>query len=621
MPTSQYMPDVKVEIAFNAGYDTPEASRVWTDVSQWVELKEQVKIDRGRSDEFADADPNKLELVVDNRDGRFTPKHPGSPYFPNVRIGRPIRVTATPVGGSASVRFVGFVEEWPLQWHEGTVTTAQSKIVAYSRMARLGIGNELDNLTLAVARSHGVDHAFPLTEPAGSRTVSDVIDVGRKLNVGRSGVTLGENSASDGDSLPGATFAGTSAGMIEGALTLDGASDWAIACTFVATGVPPNIDNAVIAVRTPEGWMYSAQVALDSIGGNISTLMTYPNGSAEGVYGRNVADGQVHHLVLRAYTGGGTMYVETFIDGANEGGVDLPADAPKLSTTLRIGRYFKGTIGDVQVYRGYLDDTTIADLAATTLTGNAGETAAQRLERIRATTTAIPASSVSFDPNTGPVERIEFTGRNVLEVMRDVEKAEGGVLFDARDGRLTYAGRAARYNRPSELTLDVAMQEVENGLAPTFDRQRLVNDATITSASGTPWRFTSSSSVAAYGPAATSETVALNDWQAEALAQWLVGLGAEPDVRIPSLSFDVLPMSAARKAAALALDIGSRITLANLPAQAHVSTLTVFVEGITETIGPESYVLEVNVSPAAPYDVFQLDSGTRGVLDVDRLAF
>jgi hypothetical protein len=38
MTTSNYMVDVKVEIAFNAGFLTPAASRVWTDVSTYVEL-------------------------------------------------------------------------------------------------------------------------------------------------------------------------------------------------------------------------------------------------------------------------------------------------------------------------------------------------------------------------------------------------------------------------------------------------------------------------------------------------------------------------------------------------------------------------------------------------------
>ncbi|GAA0189810.1 hypothetical protein GCM10008944_01670 [Cytobacillus oceanisediminis] len=608
MPTSQFMPDVKVEIAFNAGYNTPEASRVWTDVSQWVELNQLIKIERGRSDEIAETDPNKLELVVDNSDGRFTPKRATSPYYPNVKIGRPIRVTATPPGGVVSVRFVGFVEQWPLEWNLGVATAAQSKITALSRMARLGIGNELEAQPLAVARNYGVDGVFPLSEPAGSRTVADVIDSGRTLNVGRAGVTLGGEG---GEGLLGATFDGTS--LISGYYGLDVGADATVTATFRVTGRPNLLDSVLIGVATSSGWVYA--VGVDDITGELTIGWQAPDGSASYGNGPNVVNPETHHLAMRFYTAGPTSYIEAFLDGVNVGGLDLDIRAPLQTSILRIGRYIKGTIADVQVYREYLDDAIIADLSATTLTGNAGETAAQRLERIRATTTAIPASSVSFDPNTGPVERIEFGGRNVLEVMRDVEKAERGVLFDGRDGLLVYTGRAARYNRTNVLILDVGTQEVEAGIAPTFDRQRLVNDVTIMGASGTPWRHTDPASIADYGPAAMTETVALNDMSAQALAQWLVGLSAEPDVRIPALSFDLLPLDGTRKAAALGLDIGSRVTVANLPAQAHATSLPVFVEGITETIGAEFYEFELNVSPAAPYDVFTLNSFQQGVLN------
>jgi hypothetical protein len=44
---SAFQADVKVEIAFNAGFQTPSASRVWTDVSTYVELAEQGSPSRG----------------------------------------------------------------------------------------------------------------------------------------------------------------------------------------------------------------------------------------------------------------------------------------------------------------------------------------------------------------------------------------------------------------------------------------------------------------------------------------------------------------------------------------------------------------------------------------------
>lgn len=94
MTQATYIPDLRVEIAFNAGVRTTPASRTWTDVSDYVELDKEVTIDGGRNDEKSDADANVLNLIVDNTDGRFTPDYASGAYYPNVKVGRPIRVTA-----------------------------------------------------------------------------------------------------------------------------------------------------------------------------------------------------------------------------------------------------------------------------------------------------------------------------------------------------------------------------------------------------------------------------------------------------------------------------------------------------------------------------------------------
>ncbi len=88
-------PDYKVEVAFNAGWNTPAASRTWTDVTAYALKVEGLGINVGRRDERSVADPNTLNLVLDNRDGRFTPAKTTGAYYPNVKLGRPIRITAT----------------------------------------------------------------------------------------------------------------------------------------------------------------------------------------------------------------------------------------------------------------------------------------------------------------------------------------------------------------------------------------------------------------------------------------------------------------------------------------------------------------------------------------------
>ena len=125
-----YMPDVVVEIAFGSTYATPYLDRVYTDVSDYVELADRIVIGVGRQDERSLADANTLTLTLDNTDGRFTAQRAASPYYPNVKIGRPIRVTATgPV--NLYSRFVGFIDQWPVEW-DGSDKYAKATITASS---------------------------------------------------------------------------------------------------------------------------------------------------------------------------------------------------------------------------------------------------------------------------------------------------------------------------------------------------------------------------------------------------------------------------------------------------------------------------------------------------------
>ena len=55
-------PDLTVEIAFDSGFATPEGSRTWTDVSDYVEGASSVDITYGRADELSTPDPNTKSL-------------------------------------------------------------------------------------------------------------------------------------------------------------------------------------------------------------------------------------------------------------------------------------------------------------------------------------------------------------------------------------------------------------------------------------------------------------------------------------------------------------------------------------------------------------------------------
>src|SRR3972149_11783282 len=57
-----------------------------TDISAYLVDPQDVAMDGlGREGDLDAAGPSRLQVLVDNRDGRFSPKNSGSPYYPNLK--------------------------------------------------------------------------------------------------------------------------------------------------------------------------------------------------------------------------------------------------------------------------------------------------------------------------------------------------------------------------------------------------------------------------------------------------------------------------------------------------------------------------------------------------------
>lgn len=68
------------------------AAPVWTDVTGRVRRQAGIKITRGAADELTTIQPGQCTFTLDNEDGALTPNRAASPYYPNVRKGRRMRV-------------------------------------------------------------------------------------------------------------------------------------------------------------------------------------------------------------------------------------------------------------------------------------------------------------------------------------------------------------------------------------------------------------------------------------------------------------------------------------------------------------------------------------------------
>ena len=766
MTASLYMPAVVAEVAFDSGYTTPDADRVWTDVSEYVELHQGIGNTFGRQDERSTADPNDLTLTLDNSDGRFTAGRSASPYYPNVKIGRPIRLrlnwlktgtagtfetdagtwsganasvarsTAQAHNGAASlsvtastaanvsaqsgasaaeyvtvqpsteyaaeawvraatvsrlcdvridwytaagasistaagddvadstsawsrltvsgtspvnaafarvrvlvfspgagevhyvddvglaptagaVRFVGFVNQWPVEW-DGTDAYAKATITATSRLSRLGLGQKMRSV---------IEHTILDTAPTGYWTLGDPSD----------SVTASESS---GNSVAPLAIAGSGAAVVFGnaigprtdgltAATFAGgqylsAQIEAAGCSAIRFALQVSALPSPGSCRIAEIIGGNGQLSVDLSAGGSLFVEYFVNGVSAQLNGPTLAADDAVHDVVLLYVPGSTTW-RLYVDGVN---IDSDGTtALSGSCRFSVGGFVVGLTGNlshVAFYAGTLDESSIPGMWEAVSGGFAGDTTDERLTRLLGWA-GVAASEIDAATGDETMTYQQTSGQTVVDALRDVESTESGVLFDGRDGRVTFHNRSHRYTAPVAVTFDMAEQQVESDYAPKLDRSTLTNDVTIDNpTTGESARSVDAASAGEYGTVTSSaKSVADSYDPLQQKAAWLVASYAEPRPRVPSLTVDLLAQVGGTPSAEdiLALTIGSRIKVTNQPAQADATEADYFVEGYTEAIGPESYRITFNLSPAHPsLSVFVLDDADRGVLDTSILA-
>jgi len=605
LTASSYMPDVVVEIAWDGSFRTPMSSWTWTDISDSVELASGLGITWGRGDERSTADANTLTLTLDNSTGDFTAGRSSSAYYPDVVLYKPIRVKATPVDGSASVRFVGYVTSWPVEW-EDTDAYAKATITASSRLARLGLNAAWRSLLEETFLADDPVAYYPLGEPEAATSAADVSGNGvQPLAMVGAGadVVFGQATGPGTDDLTAATFAGgkwlTAPG---GVLTLSAATTSYTYDFFFST----------TSANTSFGVFGGVTTATLSVAAGFLSFATATSAT-------RVDDGSVHHVALVCTAGA----MEVYLNGVDIGTPSF-SDSSTSTLAFTVGNGFTGSISHVAAYASALSVARVLEHATAGSTAWAGETTDERMERY-ANLANIPDAELALDAGSTTMLHIDTSGANVVDMMRLVETTEGGVLFDGRDGLLTFHNRSRRYAATSAVTLDMEEHEVGADYSPRLDASALVNDVTVANTAGTvSARKVSAASMVANGIATASLTTGSdNPDEPLNMAGWAL-LAGDPKPRVPSMTVEALEQVGKTVTCAdvMAVTVGDKVTVTNHPSQASASTSDYFVEGGTETYGPERLTLTWNLSPSSPDDTaFILGSATRGVLGTNPLAF
>ncbi len=599
-------PLFKVEVAFADGPNA--AAPTYTDISQYVRREPPLQWQRGNADEVQQLQAGTMSFAVDNSNGRFTPGSSASTsaWGTTLKIRRPVRLSLWN-GTSYVVTWTGTVDDWGTGWVNGvqgrTLVTCSDAVAAAGRI-------DLSAALEAEMLYDGALAVFPLREPAGSTVATDSA-AGATL----AGALPPRSLGADLYAFGGGTAPGPDGGGMLTFTPVDSATGAWFSGTVSAL--------SSLAARTYEFWVQAPlptwqqkvlvhsdfNVQLDT-GGTLSILRLSTVTTVTST--KVVADDLLHHVAITITSGGGNVTTKIYIDGALDTTDVKVQSAPSTGTSLTIGsggsiNSVGGAYSHFGFYLGALADARILDHynAATAWTGETIDARWDRLCRIA----GLGSTTYAADASTGTVGTLPTEGRTLASLLQTLADQEQGSAYCTTGGVLTLKARSNRYDKASTLT--IAPQTVERNLDFVTNDAYLVNDATVTAATGATGRSISSTSVTDYGPVRHRLDIPADTLeQALNLAQWQTYRYSEPGTRARSFSVNATTKAASvTTTALLALDVDSRITLSPLPNPAPASSVQLFIDGVGGSVGDE-LVFTYNTSPTTNLDGWILGTDT-----------
>lgn len=612
---------IRMEIAPGASPDADPATwaGLWTDITSDVYARQPITITRGRADEASTVGPSSMSLELNNAGGKYTRLNPLSPFYGKLNKNTPVRLWVNP-GSGWDLRYAGSVAEWPPRQQGGGVNQ-HMPVEASGVTRRMAQRRSLRSPLVRAINNTSVLTYWPLESDAASGLVG-----GSPMH-GAGEMTFSSGGGPAGSA--GSTSFGND-GKLYGAVPgMPNSGSWTVA---FYVDIPANFDvsadqSVLVDWQTPgmanSRWL--AYVAPGTGGKMVVASYLIDNTVTSGI---GVTDlrgiGPTLIYIQTRQFDPSTVIAHLYV--GNQGFVDASTtltDTISPITSIDVNGYLgttdpiKGSISHLMVFP-YGASQPISEVTSGVYpagSGYAGEQATDRIARLSAEEN-IPVIVLGDDGTSeqmGPQPTDKF-----LTILRDCEDADGGVLYERRDGRLAYATRAGRYNQTPALTLNYASAHVAPPLEPTDDDQRLRNDVEVSRTGGSSARATDPDSIATVG--LYGESASINVYSDDVLddhAGWRVHLGTNDDLRYPAVAPNINGQASAVIPGWLGLDVGKAVAITNPAADLAAGTVRLLGEGYTEAIDTVSWTATLNCSPGAPWRTAILDDTTLGRLDTD----
>lgn len=600
-----------VQVAWGADLTVHPNYWAWTDITGDVRQDDGISLRHGRGDEARDTQPATCELVLDNTSGAYSLGGQSTNY-PYVRRNTPIRVAIDPAGDDDFiVLFVGFADSWQPAWGPaGRNATVELSASGTLRRLLQGSAPRESAFRRAMLQRTDLVAYWPCEDDDGAVRIATPLAGGIAMDLGGSS----ENPF----------------------------PDWSKNDEFICSEKLPEVNlttwRGPIAHYTATGqvqFRFLLAMPTDPLHGELCTLATlYTSGTAQRWDLRyvNAANGS---LALRVTNSSGVLtelfYAQFNMDGSSRWwSVELAQQGANIQWAVRClapGDYFGGafsgvhnshTLGratavaiapDGDVLDAAIGQITVASALTSITRAGAGagalnayayEYAHTRVARL------CREAGVHVDvTGTSAVQMGPQPLADLLDLLRECEAVDGGLLYDGVSGGLVYICGSERVNAAAAIT--VTSGQIVDELKVLDDDQRTRNRVTAKRTAGglATWEDTD-------GPLGTEvvgvydDSIKVNLGATDDLVDYAsraVALGTVLGYRHPSVDL-ALHRNPELAPAWLAVVPSSRLDitgLATLRAQHPAGTVSQLVEGYTQHIDQHRWEITAALSPAQPW--------------------
>jgi len=584
-------PVTKVEF----GFTQSAGAYVYQDVTSFVR---SVDITRGVSRELDTFQAGSCTVILDNNLRTFDPSYTSSPYYGEVKPQAAVRITSGNV-----VIFTGFVDNWSFDYQ--IVADATATLVAYDSISRLN-KTELNAFTWTAEKSDvRVTRVLDKTEvawPAGARQISEgTITLGAdSVSTGTTAwdyiqtVSQSEGGAAFVSGTGDVVFKGQSASLVPNSVT-----------TYRTNlCLNPSFESNATSWAAGTRTLTRAYSQYASLQGATFTQYNYlPPIAPETVYGVLYTDSSTTWVRNTSYTFSAWVY-------------------STVAQTVTLIGGFRRTGGSARLDTNF-QSVSVAANTWTRLSATQAPGAAGMVGFLQITTLA----------NTLYVDAVLIEASQYLNVYFD------GTVKPGDTSLISYTSvwNGTTYNSTSTLTIVTTYDaSVPNSIvlgdqggtaipytdvAVVYASETLYNNVVVGIASGTA-TTTNATLGTAYGirTLTVDPAIVANTANGTALANYLLGLYDNPQLRFDSIGLALESLTAEQQVQVLSSEIWSAATITYTPS-AIGSAISAYqrVVGVNHSITPEMHRVTFNLAEYG--NKFRLDSPQLGVIGTNVLGY